>query len=106
MCQPYLLWPGRHVLIPYSLVMCWARLEAQSQAKPSSFEPDQAQPSCGLHAGFGLGLICPKPKAWALSPNMVNNLTNLDWLLTGLGPNGISFNFGYEKQIATLHVLD
>jgi hypothetical protein len=35
---------------------------------------------------------------------MENNLTNLDWLLTGLGPNRISSNFGYVNQIATLHV--
>jgi len=47
------------------IMMCWARPQAQSQAKPSPFEPDQACPRSGLHAGFGLGFSILKPEVWA-----------------------------------------
>jgi hypothetical protein len=36
------------------LVICWLRLEARSQAKPSPKKPSQAKPKWGLERAFGL----------------------------------------------------
>ena len=44
------------------LVLCKARPEAVSQAKPSPNRPGQAGPIWRLHGGFGLACVFEKPK--------------------------------------------
>ena len=44
------------------IVLCKARPEAVSQAKPSPNRPSQARPYWRLHDGFGLACILEKPK--------------------------------------------
>jgi hypothetical protein len=48
--------------IPGDLVLCMARPEAVSQAKPGPNRPSQAGPKWRLHDGFGLAWDGEKPK--------------------------------------------
>jgi hypothetical protein len=44
------------------IVLCLARPQARSQAKPGPNRPGQAKPKCWLHGGFGRACISEKPK--------------------------------------------